>query len=94
MGRRLRRRRRAIIGACSERGATNVRIFGSVARGDDTATSDIDLLVDLDENVGLVALAGLRRELRELLDAEVDVVPVEALKPALQEQVTAEAIPL
>lgn len=94
MGRRLRRRRRAIIRACGERGATNVRVFGSVARGEDTATSDIDLLVDVDENVGLVALASLRRALRELLDAEVDVVPAKALKPALQQQVMAEAIPL
>jgi hypothetical protein len=94
MGRRLRRRRRAVIGACRRLGATNVRVFGSVARGEDTTSSDIDLLVDLDEDVGLVALAGLRRELRELLDAAVDVVPAVALKPVLQQQVMAEAIPL
>ena len=94
MGRRLRRRRRAVIRACNERGATNVRVFGSVARGEDTPSSDIDLLIDLDEHIGLVALAGLRRELRELLDAEVDVVPAVALKPALRQQVLAEAIPL
>jgi uncharacterized protein len=94
MGRRLRRRRRAVIGACRERGATNVRVFGSVARAEDSAASDIDLLVDLDDKVGLVGLAGLRRELRALLDAEVDVVPAAALKPALQQQVMAEAIPL
>ena len=61
---------------------------------EDTPSSDIDLLVDLDEHIGLVALAGLRRELRELLDAEVDVVPAVALKPALRQQVLAEAIPL
>ena len=94
MGRRLRRRRRAVIGACRRLGATNVRVFGSVARGEDTTSSDIDLLVDLDEDVGLVALAGLRRELRELIDAAVDVVPAVALKPVLQQQVMAEAIPL
>jgi hypothetical protein len=94
MGRRLRRRRRAVMDACLRRGATNVRVFGSVARGEDTESSDVDLLVDLDEGVGLVALAGLRRELRELLDAEVDVVPAVALKPVLQQQVLAEAIPL
>jgi len=94
MGRRLRRCRRAVIGACSKRGATNVRVFGSVARGQDTAASDIDLLVDLDDSVGLVALAGLRRELRALLDAEVDVVPAAALKAVLRSQAMAEAIPL
>jgi predicted nucleotidyltransferase len=50
--------------------------------------------VDVDKKVGLVALAGLRRELGELLDAEVDVVPATALKRALQQEVLAEAIPL
>src|SRR5262245_38521449 len=46
-GRRLRRHRRSIIAAAERRGATNVRVFGSVARGEDTDTSDVDLLVDL-----------------------------------------------
>src|SRR3954447_19089312 len=46
MGRRLRRRRRAVLDLCRRRGATNVRVFGSVARGEDTPLSDVDLLVD------------------------------------------------
>jgi predicted nucleotidyltransferase len=94
MGRRLRRRRRAVLEVCSRRGATNVRVFGSVARGDDTTSSDVDLLVDLDEGVGLVALAGLQRELRDLLGVEVDVVPAVGLKRGLQQPVMDEAIPL
>jgi predicted nucleotidyltransferase len=71
-----------------------VRVFGSVARGEDIATSDVDLLVDLDEGVGLVALAGLRRELTELLGADVDVVPADTLKARIRDKVLAEAIPL
>ncbi len=63
MGRRLRRHRRALTTTAGRRGASNLRVFGSVARGDDTEDSDIDLLVDLSPDVGLVGLAGLEREL-------------------------------
>lgn len=60
LGRRLRRHRRAVTEIAARRGARNVRVFGSVARGEDTDNSDIDLLVDLDPGVGLVSLAGCR----------------------------------
>lgn len=66
-----------------QRGAHNARVFGSVARGDDTDTSDIDLLVDLDDGVSLVTLAGLRRQLSDLLKVDVDVVPAGSLKPGV-----------
>src|SRR5882757_9088445 len=67
LGRRLRRHRRAVLELTQGAGAHNPRVFGSIARAEDTDTSDIDLLVDLDDNVGIVALAGLTRELTELL---------------------------
>ena len=69
-------------------------MFGSVARGDDTAASDIDILVDLDDGASLLDLIGLERALSELLGAEVDVVPAHALKPPLRRRVLEEAIPL
>ena len=94
MGRRLRRRRTAIIETASRRKASNVRVFGSVARGTDTSNSDIDLLVDLDPHVGLIGLIGLERELAELLGRPVDVVPVRSLKSALAPTILSEAIPL
>jgi len=94
LGRRLRRHRRAVIELAAGRGARNVRVFGSVARGEDTEASDIDVLVDLDEGVGLVSLAGLKRELADLLGAEVDVVPAATLKPRMRDAVLAEAIAL
>ena len=93
-GRRLRRHRRAIIESAKQRGATNVRLFGSVARGDDTESSDVDLLVDLADDVGLVGLIGLEREIGEVLGKEVDVVPAVSLKARLASRVLAEAIPL
>lgn len=94
LGRLLRRHRRAVLALAAKRGASNVRVFGSVARGEDTEASDVDLLVDLDDHVGVVALAGLRRELSELLHVDVDVVPASTLKPGVAEAVHAEAITL
>ena len=94
LGRRLRRRRKAIIETAANRGAHNVRVFGSVARGEDTAGSDIDLLVDLDKNVSVVGLAGLKRELADLLGTSVDVVPADTLKARIRAEVLAEAVPL
>jgi predicted nucleotidyltransferase/DNA-binding XRE family transcriptional regulator len=94
MGRRLRRHRRALLNIATARGARNVRVFGSVARGEDHPASDIDLLVDLDAGVGLVGLAGLARELTELLGVPVDVIPASTLKPRLRDEVLAEAIAL
>jgi predicted nucleotidyltransferase/DNA-binding XRE family transcriptional regulator len=93
-GRRVRRHRQRIKRLALERGAGQVRVFGSVARGDDDASSDIDLLVDLADNVGLVSLAGLERELSELLEADVDVIPASLLKPAVKKSAEAEAIVL
>lgn len=94
VGRLLRRRRTAIVEAARRRGATNVRLFGSVARGEDSAMSDVDLLVDLDAGVGLVSLIGLERELSELLGRRVEVVPASSVKPALLAEVRAEAVSL
>jgi predicted nucleotidyltransferase len=94
LGRRLRQRRVAIIDTAAKRRARNVRVFGSVARGEDTASSDVDLLVDLDEGVSLVVLAGLKRELSELLGINVDVVPAATLKARVRDEVLAEAIAL
>jgi len=94
LGRRLRRHRRAIIEKAAKRGAHNLQVFGSVARGEDTAASDVDFLVDLDSGVGVIALSALKHEIAELLGLEVDVVPAETLKARIRAKVLAEAIPL
>ena len=54
--------------------ASNPRVFGSVARGDDDDESDVDLLIDPDENMSLWDMARIRRQTRELLGVEVDIV--------------------
>jgi predicted nucleotidyltransferase len=76
------------------RRAHNVRVFGSVARGDDVPSSDLDLLVDFDEGVGLLDLIGLERELSTLLGVRVDVTPADSLKPRIRDQVLREAVTL
>jgi predicted nucleotidyltransferase len=75
-------------------GANNVRLFGSVARGDDEPDSDIDLLVDITPDVGLFALGMMRREAERILGSSVDIVPANSLKPDVAERVLAEAVAL
>lgn len=69
----LRARRDEILALAARYGASNVRVFGSVARGDATPDSDIDLLVNFGEGASLYDLSGLRQALTELLDCPVDI---------------------
>ncbi|HVN62743.1 MAG TPA: nucleotidyltransferase family protein [Gaiellaceae bacterium] len=66
-------------------GASNLRIFGSVARGEDTETSDIDLLVDLPDGPTLLALAGLAQELSDLVGVKVDVATTDILREEIRD---------
>jgi predicted nucleotidyltransferase/DNA-binding XRE family transcriptional regulator len=75
-------------------GATKVRLFGSVARGDDEPDGDIDLLVDVAPDVGLFSIGRMRSEAERILGSSVDIVPANSLKPDVVERVLAEAIPL
>jgi len=93
--RRLRAHRAQIERAVRRAGARNVRVFGSVARGQDRPDSDVDLLVDFDVRAsGAMPLIRLRRELDELLGEQVDVVTAELLRPDVAARATAEAVPL
>lgn len=92
--RAVRHHRSAVCRVAARHGATNVRLFGSVARGDDEPDSDIDFVVDLPPTTSLLELIALRRELAELLDASVDVVPARSLRPEVAAAIEREAIPL
>ncbi|MBS1846817.1 MAG: helix-turn-helix domain-containing protein [Actinobacteria bacterium] len=92
--RRLRDHREQIIATARTHHAHNVRVFGSVARGEAHENSDLDILVDLDAEAGLLDLVALERELAELVRVDVDVVPASGLKDTLREDVMSEAIPL
>lgn len=90
----LRSQRERLLAAGAERGARNVRVFGSVSRREEDPGSDVDLLVDLDVGRTLVDLAAFRREAGEVLGVSVDVVTTDMLKDRVREAVLAEAAPL
>lgn len=75
-------------------GATDVRVFGSVARGDERPGSDVDLLVSMPRDYSLLDVAGLQGELEDALGRKVDLVPDDCVKPALRSRILAEARPL
>jgi Predicted nucleotidyltransferases len=87
-------KRDEILQVCAKYGARNVRVFGSVARGEADEQSDIDLLVEFEPNRSLLDHAGLWVELQELLGVKVDVVSERGLKPRIRQRVLQEAIPL
>jgi uncharacterized protein len=82
------------LAAASRFGASNLRVFGSVARGQERPDSDVDLLVDLGPRTGLVELGSLERELSRILGADVDLAPIDSLRPAVREEAERDAIPL
>lgn len=83
-----------LVASLASLGATNPRLFGSVARGDDTESSDVDLLVDLAPGVGLFALARMRSEATRILGVEADVVPSDGLKADVRRSSRRDAIAL
>jgi predicted nucleotidyltransferase len=90
----IRLKRDEILEAASRHGARNVRVFGSVARGETDETSDIDFLVEMAPGCSLLDMGGLLMELRELLHRDVDVVTERGLRQAIRDRVLQEAIPL
>lgn len=94
LGRRVRSHRADVREAAARYGVSNVRVFGSVARGQDTADSDVDLLVDLPPRASLFSIARLQRDLQNILGARVDIVPAGDLKPGVRATVERDLVPL
>ena len=91
---RLQENRAEILGLATKYGAYNVRVFGSVARGEADSDSDVDFLVELEPGRSLLDLGGLLMELQELLGCPVDIVTVQGLRSRIRDRVLCEAIPL
>jgi predicted nucleotidyltransferase len=87
-------RRQEILEIAASHGMRNVRVFGSVARGDARLDSDLDLLVDVEPGRTLLDVIGLEQDLEQLLGRKVDVVTEGGLSPYLQQRILAEASPL
>jgi hypothetical protein len=90
----LNERREEILQVAAKYGAHNVRVFGSVARGEADAVSDIDFLVEMEPGRSLLDLGGLQAELETVMGCHVDVVTEKGLKTRIRGRVLAEAVPV
>jgi predicted nucleotidyltransferase len=88
----LKSRREEILKIAAKHGARNVRVFGSVARGEADFQSDIDLLVEFKRGTTLLGHAALVQELEDLLGVKVDVVSEHGLRDRVRERVLREAV--
>ena len=90
----LRLQRGDILRLAAEHGVKHIRVFGSVARGEATTASDVDLLLELEAGRSLFDLSGFKLDLEDLLGCEVHVVTPGAVHPLMKDRIYAEAQPL
>ena len=91
---RLNTHREAVRAIVAAHRASNPRVFGSVARGEDTEESDLDILVDSADRMSLFDLGGIQFGISQLLGVEVDVVTANALPDKFRSRVLEEAVPI
>ncbi len=91
---RLKEKRDAVMLLAAKHGARNIRVFGSIARGDSCPESDVDLLVKMEEGRSLLDLSAMVLDLKELLGVNVDVVSEDGLYWLLRRKILKEARPL
>lgn len=90
----IRRHRRELLAVARRHGACNVRVFGSAARGDAHADSDVDLLVELEPGRTLLDLVALRRDASAVLGRPADVFTADMLRDAVREEAERDAVPV
>ena len=90
----LEEKREDILRIAASHKVYNLRIFGSVARGENNDASDIDFLVDLGPGCGLLEHAALIRELEAMLGRKVDIVSEKGLRQRMRDRILREALPL
>ncbi|MDO9557235.1 MAG: helix-turn-helix domain-containing protein [Coriobacteriia bacterium] len=88
----LKRHRTELRRIAASRGLTNVRVFGSVARGDDTPLSDLDLVADIPEDLDLLDVAAVAEAMSDVIGRRVDLAEGRALKPGVTESVQKESM--
>lgn len=91
---RLQDLRLDVLAVARRHGASNLRIYGSIAKGQEHNGSDLDLLVDLAADQTLLGLIQLRQELEDLLGCPVDVTEAETLHPLIRSEILGQALPL
>ena len=90
----LKRHRAEVLRLAAQYGATDIRVFGSVARGEADEASDIDFLVRMSPGRSVFDIGGLLMDLQDLLGRRVDVVTERGLRPRMRERVLREAVPV
>lgn len=90
----IRNHRQEILRIADEHGATEVRIFGSVARGESGMSSDVDVLVKLRPGRDLLDIVAIKQDLEDLLDRKVDVVTEASISPYIRDRILREAVSL
>ena len=90
----LQSKRGAILSLAAEHGASKVRLLGSLARGEASPGSDVDLLVAMEEGRSLLDLVAFWQDVEELLGCRVDVITDGGVSPYLRDRIYAEAVPL
>jgi uncharacterized protein len=90
----LEKRRMEILGIAGRYGARNIRLFGSIARGTATETSDVDFLLEMEGGRSLLDLVAIKQELEDLLGRQVHVVTEPSLSPYIRDDVLKEAVSL
>ncbi len=90
----LREKREEILRIAAQHGATNMRVFGSLARGEARPDSDVDILIALEPGRSLIDLIALKQDLEDLLGCKVDVVTEAAVSPYIRPQVLRDAVAL
>ena len=90
----VKKRRLEILSIAVRYGGKNVRLFGSVARGKATESSDLDILLDMERGRSLLDLVAIKQDLEDLLGSQVHVVTESSLSPYLRDEVLKEAVSL
>ena len=90
----LKNKREEILRIAASHGARNIRLFGSVSRGEAGRKSDVDILVRLELGRSLLDIIAIKQDLEDLIGCEVDVVTENAISPYIREQVLKEAVSL
>ena len=94
IGKEIKSKREDILRIAAEYGVQDIRVFGSVARGQSSADSDLDILVKLKPGYSLLDLIAIKQDLEDLLGCGVDVVTEAAISPYIREEVLKEAVSL
>jgi predicted nucleotidyltransferase len=90
----IKSRRKEILDIANTFGAKNIRVFGSMARGEENPESDIDIIVEMEEGSSLLDIIAIKQDIEELLGRKVDVVTEASLSPYIRDAVLREAVNL